>query len=740
MKKLQIRTGALLMAAFLGLELAGCGSLNQANEFPEETEEQVSQEYLLRYRLDKYEMSSGGQAVFFQEEDTKGFLALVNHKTGEEIPEEKQEDPDFINDGRYEIFESDLYHFNERGKRTLLRAYEPIPVPEEPEEVESYRSEVHPKAFRFAENGRILCVEQSYERWMNPRTNPQFHTRDRWFVRILDEKGAELSRAELENGTDGEGINCDSLVYLGNDLLAVSLGKRVLFFGTDGKERFSVSTPLPIQELCRIRPGTLAVLLRDSGKRWLSVIDTAERSASVPKEIPEGAHAFCAGEEEGHLYFIRNTEVFRLSLEDWGIERTASLLSIGVEPTSVASMFAREDGSLHFVLHEWDAESEETGEFYAIAEPVNEFFEGIVLRIGFRDISGSLKKAILRFNRDQTGICVEPIDYRNQESEAEKTEETELLVLDEAEYEKLLSEGCLAELGPMLEADPDYSVRDFFPAVWKALIAPDGSLRRLTSSFRIETMACDSDAVEGQTELSLLALREHLSEMERDASLYEPWYVSERLLRDLIAVNRYALGTEGSPDYDQGLYEELRIFSNIQPVVYDYNSYISDTSSMEKRIREGRLLLIQAHIATIQEFKWYDAFFESGASFPGWPTRTGSASQIRFDDCLAVSSFCGEAEREAAWEFFRMILDEEYASGCYGFPVRSAVMDKWLKEDAAAISYRVDEEGEYELDDDGEKIEQARRSWYSPEWRRHYEYAITDEQRGKLLELIESCV
>ena len=119
---------------------------------------------------------------------------------------------------------------------------------------------------------------------------------------------------------------------------------------------------------------------------------------------------------------------------------------------------------------------------------------------------------------------------------------------------------------------------------------------------------------------------------------------------------------------------------------------------------------------------------------------TGSFSQIRFDECLAVNASCSDEEREAAWQFLRILLSDEFASECYGFPVRSAVLEKWLEEDASAVSYRVDEDGEFELDDDGEKIEIARRSWYSPEWKRHYEYAITDDQCEKLLELIRRSI
>ncbi len=739
MKEHRNRTGRLAAAVLLILTLAGCATFERNTE-PQDAfeEEDDAATYILQYQLRRYEMSQGGQSVFFQGEDEKGFLALVSHKTGEEIPEEKLEDPDFVNDGRYAIYENDLYHFSEKGKRSLLRDYQPIPDPEEPDGVESYRSEVHPKAFRNGENGTILCVELSYERWLDPRTTPQFHTRNCWYIRVLNERGAELSCSEIESAQNGDGMNCDSLVYLGDDLLAVSQGSRVLVFGTDGKERFSVSTPLPAYELCRIGAGKLAVLLKNDQKRWLSVVDMHERSAGVPKEIPDGAHSFCRGEAEDILYFIRNTELFRLHLDDWAVERVDSLLSIGVEPDSLASMFVREDGTLHFLLHEWDPVAERSRETYAIAEPVNETMEGIVLRLGFRSISGTLKKAVLQFNKNRSDIRIEAVDYNNSDAEFQKT--GELLVMDAAEYESFLSEGRLADLEPMLQSDPDYSKEQFFPSVWRGLSTPEGNLKRMAANFRVESMACDTEAVAGRTVMSLTDLREHLREMGRGGSLYEPWYTAERLLNDLVLVNRAALGQEGSPDYDQSLYADLKSFSNLQPLSYDYNSYTEDPSSVEKRIAEGRLLMMQAHIASLQEFKWYDAFFENGASFPGWPTKTGSFSRILFDESLGLSVSCSEKEREAAWQFIRMLLTEEYAADCYGFPVKSALMEKWLEEDAAAISYRLDKDGKVMRDDEGNRIEQARRSWYSPEWKRHYEYAITEEQSKKLLELINRSI
>ena len=114
---------------------------------------------------------------------------------------------------------------------------------------------------------------------------------------------------------------------------------------------------------------------------------------------------------------------------------------------------------------------------------------------------------------------------------------------------------------------------------------------------------------------------------------------------------------------------------------------------MEKRIYDGRLLILQAHIGNLEELKWYDAFFPSEASFVGWPTENGSHSVLCFDEMLGIGQNCTRAEQEAAWQFVRMILEDEYSDRCYGFPVRVSALEKLMADDAAAISYRIDEDG-----------------------------------------------
>ena len=727
----------LFMMAILSVTLlTGCGYTESNTGTAEEAivEEQTEETWLQTYTVSSSTVTEGNEAVLSQQEYENGFLAYINRKVREEIPTELKSDPDFVNDGRYDIYESSLFTVTESGKRHMIRRYRPRPAPENTENLEKYFSESRPRAFRIRDDGGIVALENSYESW---RTTHGTQTRDRYYVRLLKENGVELSCFEVET-TPGEGLDCGNTVLIDDSLLAVPQGNEVLFFGLDGKKQFSVSTPFRILELCKTLEGNLAVLLTERKELWISVINISDRTVTVPQQIPTGAHSFCAGEAEDLFYFLRNSDICYCDLRSGMSGKKVSLLTLEILPSSVSAFSAGTDGSFRFLIHSWDEESQLTEERYLTASACEIQTGRLLISIGFDAASDHLQKAILAFNQENRDIFLDTVDYRNLEERISSDHVQDIMVMDEEAYNALATSGSLLDLERFLQADRLYSRDNLFPSVYNALSDKQNVLRRLAASFRIETMACDHSVAEGQASLSVSMLRNLYADMPARSSLYEPYYTAERLLEDLMAVNSRDLG-EGD-QFNIELYAQLLNFSNLQSATYSYYDYSADSDSMEKRIYDGRLLMLQAHIATLDDLKCYDSFFENGASFVGWPTEDGSLSRICFDESLGISSDCSEAEQSAAWQFVRLLLQPGFTDPEYGFPVIRETLEEQMTEDAEAISFRLDEDGKYETDKNGNKIEIARDTWYSAEGRRHFVYALTDLQREKLLTLIENCI
>ncbi|MBR4473602.1 MAG: hypothetical protein IKS55_08175 [Oscillospiraceae bacterium] len=729
MKQMRNRIGIMILLTMLAFALTGCGRSANVEEAVPEAEEEIPAP--LRWVQTKSaEIAPGEEAVLFQQAfGDSGFLALINRKTGENIPAELLEDEDFVNDGRYAVYESALFRVTESGKREKVRRYRPLAAPEDTEDRKEYYSESRPRAFRLMKDGSILVLESSYESWQDPSRNPMQQTRNRYYVRLVKSNGVEISTREIE-AAPAQGVpDCSRVQVIGDALAAMPQGNSVLFFNTEGLTIFSVTTPFPVKELCRIGEDSLAVILNQDGRLWFSRIDTAMRTASVPIELPQGAHDFCRGETENSVCFLRNSEVFRMDPESGLISRLTSLLSLGINPSEAAAFFVRDDGSLHFLQHAWQPD-QTTRELYTVASPTTETDGRREISIGFLHLSDRLAREIIAFNGSSSSCLLEPVDYANLSRERFLSDEHQLVVLDESTFEQFREEGKLADLRPLLKEDASLGEQDLFASVRRALSSGDGALCAVTPVFRIETMAADEDAVGGRNQLSLRQLQELAAGLPADGSLYEPYYTADRLLEALMTVNRNAEELRGT----------LTEFSRRQPQRYDFRDYTADSSSMESRIYDGRLLLMQAQIGTLEELKWYDAFFPSGACFVGWPKPDGSASILRFDEILGIGSGTEADDRTAAWQFLRSVLRDEELRNRYGFPSLREELEKRMDEDAADVVYLKDEKGKWKRDAEGERIEAARDSWYSPEWRRHYEFSLTDAQRAKLLTLIENAV
>ena len=739
MKSIRNRTAMIILLAVLAFAFAGCG--RDAN-IEEAVPAEETPEPRWSYQTETAEIAAGEEAVLFQQAcEDSGILALINRKTGDRIPAELLEAESFVDDGRYDIYESALFRVTEKGKREKVRRYRPMAAPEDTEDREAYDSESRPRAFRLMPDGNILAVESSYESWYDPTQNPMHQTKNRYYVRLLQKNGIEISSHEIRLEPEQGAPDCTCLQVVGEAMAAMPQGNSVLFFNTDGVSCFSVTTPFPVKDLCWLGGDRLAVVLRLEDRQWISLIDTAMRTATVPTELPQDAHAFCRGEGEDSLCFLRNTEAFSLNVEDGSIRKLTSLLSVGVNPCEVGAFFAREDGSLHFLLHAWQPD-QTTRECYAVASlrgvpPEENALEGETpaaedekreITVSFLQLSDSLAREILDFNAGSTSCTLLPLDYANIGLESFLADEHQLVVMDEDAFERFRDKGKLTDLLPLLIADPNLGEQDLIPSVLRALSNRDGALFALSPAFQIETMAADQNAVGGRTQLSFQDLKELAAGLPYGGTLYEPYYTAARLLQDLMVVNRNA----------EGLHETMTAFSRLQPMSYNYSNYTADTSSMESRIYDGRLLLMQARIATLDELKWYDVFFPSGACFVGWPKPDGSASILRFDELLGIGSGLDAEGRAAAWEFLKTVLRDDAAVNRYGFPILQKALEAMLDEDAEDAVYLKDEKGKWKLDKNGERIEAARDSWYSAEGRRRYEYALTDEQRTKLLTMIEN--
>jgi ABC-type glycerol-3-phosphate transport system substrate-binding protein len=134
----------------------------------------------------------------------------------------------------------------------------------------------------------------------------------------------------------------------------------------------------------------------------------------------------------------------------------------------------------------------------------------------------------------------------------------------------------------------------------------------------------------------------------------------------------------------------------------------------------------------------YETYFGGSYTYIGYPTASGTGNMISlYDGGLAISS--KSQYKDAAWEFLRLFMMDDYQTyDLWCLPSRIDVYNAQVK-DAMTIDYYTDTEGNYILDENGEKEPIAKYSVYNSETDSYDDvYCASQSQVDSLTALIKS--
>ncbi len=145
---------------------------------------------------------------------------------------------------------------------------------------------------------------------------------------------------------------------------------------------------------------------------------------------------------------------------------------------------------------------------------------------------------------------------------------------------------------------------------------------------------------------------------------------------------------------------------------------------------------MSAYIDDFTTIQMYNAMFGGEATFIGYPVSEGVGNALLPNDGgYAISSKC--ASPEAAWQFVRKSFTKDYQTQTgWGFPSNRDAFDERLK-DAMTPEYQRDAEGNFILDENGEKMEVPRGGWGWGSLQIEF-HALTQAEADQVLDLINA--
>ena len=274
-----------------------------------------------------------------------------------------------------------------------------------------------------------------------------------------------------------------------------------------------------------------------------------------------------------------------------------------------------------------------------------------------------------------------------------------VLLDDSMPIDSYISKGLFEDLLPLIEKDEEIEKDDLMPNVIEAL-STNGKLYQITPSYYIRTLVAKTADVgedRGWTMDEAMQIWdskgegvEFLTGMSRSELLEV--YMS-------VAGSQFVDYTSGECSFDsEGFQKFLEFLSRFPEELTE--DYYSDEywNSYDSFWRNGQVLTQQEYFYELRSISYAEqGTFGEPITLIGFPSSDGDGSAIVPVMRLAISSKSNNVD--AAWQFVRTYLLEDYQNDTTGFPMSMKVLDKRAQE-AMERPYYLNDNGEKEYYDD----------------------------------------
>ena len=733
---------SIFLAVAMCLSLAACGG-NKAEEKKEETPEFV-------YAAEYTPLSSGTDRYINPQVYTDdGMYMSIYEKVGVNIPEGAVQQYE----GEFDVYENRIYFVGYDGSQKRLEGYVPMEAENGEGKAEFYSGSGINGLFMDNE-GNLLSLEYLYSNWFDGPEGMTQYDDDYWmymqykedyYLRKLNADGSEISRAIIEV-PEGQYLNAWGAVVDAEGNLVVGLDMGIAAIRPDGSFAYSIEHDEYIDRLVPLSDGKMGALTwGESGMELLPVENGAFGEALV---LPYDAYDLYQGGGEYDFYYTSGINFFGYDVETKTASKLFSWIDCDVNSNTLGKIHVTPEGKIVGVLNDWDSSSASyTSELITVSKVPYESVphkESITFATIYLDYQ--VQSYIIDFNRHNDKYRIEVKDYSeyntDEDYNAGLTKLTteimagnvpDMLALGNLPYTQLAAKGILEDLYPYIEADSELNKEDFFPNVLASLEV-DGKLYSTVSGFYITSLAGASSVVGDTPGWTYEEFDAALASMPEGCQPMEAYMTRDTILQTCLALDMpsFVDWSTGKCNFDSADFVDLLKFANRFPAEYNWeeNEIYESTS---ERIQQGKQMLMESYIFSINEMMYNDSNFGGSMTYIGYPTNNGVGSVLNLDTGNAMSSAC--KNKEVAWEFLRNFFTEEHQRETYNLPSNMNLFKEQV-EKAMTPEYQRDADGNYVLNESGEKIPVIQMTNHNPDGTVTEIYAMTQEQADRLWELV----
>ena len=697
-------------------------------------------------------------------------------------------------EGQYAVYGTKFYWLNLDGSVEELTAYEPVPAPTFEDVEAEVTSSSFVSSFIITPDGSVAVLESTYSSWYDgPDDGIEMYT-DEWYskgyyiyqhneqayyLRILNDDGSEklcIDLAELSEGNENFYVSGFSADAAGNFYV---LATGVTVINSEGEIVKTIGGDQWLSGISALPDGRVAVTVWGMAGQQMVPIDP------VTLEL-DNANAFTAGATSGggfgfgfgfggfgggssmtptttgdyDFIYTNGSNLMGYKLADGSTEKILNWINCDVNPNNATSPTMMEDGRIVTLETTWSSDFTTTKNSFVILSkvPASSVEQKQTLTLATQALEWGMQDQIIKFNRSSPDFRIELRDYSEYNTQDDASAgvtklSTELLagnmpdIIDLAQMPvgQLESKGLLSDLYPLLNGDAE--LKDaIFPSVLKAMES-NGKLYRTAPTFQLFTVLGAASIVGDQPGWTLKDFKTALSNMPEGCEPFNAYTTRSTILDYCINMNWDSLVNweTGECFFNTGLFADILSFANEFPTEAQWDMFggWNEQDQENNRIATGRQMLTYTWLYDFSSWQQYDLWFGGDSTMIGFPVANGVGNAFQFtSNGYAISSNC--QNKDAAWQFIRTMFTEDYQdANAWQFPTNMASFQKKL-DTAMTPDYEKDENGNYLLDENGERIQIPKNGGFGFGFGFGFGgnteaiYALTQEQADEIMSIINS--
>lgn len=558
----------------------------------------------------------------------------------------------------------------------------------------------------------------------------------------------EFSFSEAQEALQDNGLTSFLLDEAGN--LYLSTWDTVLVWDQNGT--FLLELPLGDMggEVCKYSASQIGAI-RFLGEMEFRPIDLSKKDWGEAIALPDNAYRIFPGIGEYAVCYETDGKIFGYNAETDKSEKLLDWIECDIDSNDLTSGDYQllPDGRVVAVLQDWDGFSKPQVAVLTRVE-AESLPEKTILTLACFGMDFQLRSAIVDFNRTNQSYRIEVADYSEYAEEGNfyagltrlnteilSGQVPDLLLTAGIPVDKYAARGLLEDLWKYIDADANIRREDLMTEVLDT-VSLDGKLYAVPTGFYVTALGGLQSVVgeyEGNWNLETMELA--MEKLLPEATVFNRDYTRQNVLVSYVArgIDQFIDWQTGTCYFDSPEFIQLLKFTDRFPLHIDDSDYDweTDYESDYQRMRRGAQLLSTVYFSSFDDLSVYSAALNGEPCYIGSPAGGGNTVSSQ----MSLAIFSAGQSKDAAWGFVRSLLQERYQDQLMGFPINRRSFEKRALE-AMTPEYQRDENGQFVLDENGEKIEQSKGGvgWGSDEM---YEiYAVTQEEYDTFLRLLES--